>query len=247
MDFPPLADPTSADDNNQHYHSLFSAWIWVEEPERLMYLPHPSLPIVSSIDTLPPELLSRVFQEVQEEEQEEDEWGEADLRLTTQWLAVTRVCSYWRDVAYATPLLWRTVDIDRSLEWLQRCLILSGTVPLRLRLHNPSRMAAASRLLIEHAGRIQRLRVSGRETIESLNKLEPLFSITLPILEELHFNVDVENASSSMSSFDLVLPHLLDVDPGRLPAIRTLKVVGVGLPWTFPLPRHLHTLELKWT
>ncbi|TBU59263.1 hypothetical protein BD310DRAFT_849446, partial [Dichomitus squalens] len=196
--------------------------------------------ITSHINKLPPELLSRIFHDIQEEK--EENFTEI-TRLTTQWLAILRVCSYWRDVAHATPLLWRTIEIDRSMEWLKRCLTRSATAPLRLRFHHPSRMATASRLLVEHARRIQGIRVSGRETVKELKSLRLLLVVTLPVLEELQ--VYVEDAYRLEDRF--VLPQHLDVDVGHLPAIRTLKLEGVRFPWTYPLPRYLHTLELRWT
>ncbi|VDC01791.1 unnamed protein product [Peniophora sp. CBMAI 1063] len=85
---------------------------------------------------LPPEILTQVFEdaqeqwkpdrEVEEEEKEEDEEDEEDEDedndevedekghdvFTAGWMVVTHVCAYWRKVALETPSLWSETGID---------------------------------------------------------------------------------------------------------------------------------------
>ena len=88
-------------------------------------------------NSLPPELLARIFKLVQ---------GECSCPLVvpgifcecgrygcdwSQWIHVTAVCQRWREVALDDPLLWNTILIERnSTERVLRCLRRSKSAPL---------------------------------------------------------------------------------------------------------------------
>ncbi|KAH9977558.1 hypothetical protein BJV74DRAFT_860494 [Russula compacta] len=51
------------------------------------------------------------------------------------WISVTQVCHYWREVALATPSLWRYLDfISMSQKWCFEMLRRSGSCPIEVAL-----------------------------------------------------------------------------------------------------------------
>jgi hypothetical protein len=54
----------------------------------------------------------------------------------TEWTSVTRVCTYIRNVALGTPLLWAYIDLKRNPAWVDLCIARSGTSPVAVNIHN---------------------------------------------------------------------------------------------------------------
>ena len=86
-----------------------------------------SLPMTCSqgIATLPPEILSMVFEFVVQDQQ----WKMA--------IDLFHVTKSWRDVAIGTPTLWRTIEVWGNQERLHTLLERSKSVLIDVRLHLP--------------------------------------------------------------------------------------------------------------
>ena len=72
------------------------------------------------------------------------------------------VCRYWRDVAYASPLLWRVIDI-RSPEYTERSLILSAPATIDALFKDRQQVSKNIKLLRPHTHRLRSLHFTKME------------------------------------------------------------------------------------
>ena len=85
---------------------------------------------------LPVEIVSRIFEAVWDDEEDEDENGDIELPVF-----LGGVCQAWRRIARSTPLLWSSFAIDippvrweTELGFLKDYIKLSGSLPLSIAL-----------------------------------------------------------------------------------------------------------------
>ncbi|PIL25395.1 hypothetical protein GSI_13285 [Ganoderma sinense ZZ0214-1] len=203
-----------------------------------------------SIDKLPVELLIAIFEDVQQQETK----PEHSTHCSPQWRVIRQVCRRWHDIADDHPKLWQAVDVLPSkhvLDWGSLCLSKSGTGGLELRFHTPHAMREVCNALYAHAERIQKISAWGEETIRGLHALRRLFLLNLPNVQELHFHFD-DNLPWARDIYALdtrfVLTELLgELSPARLPALHTISLRGIFLPWQSPIIRNLRVLRVdRW-
>ncbi|KAI1785322.1 hypothetical protein LXA43DRAFT_1038745, partial [Ganoderma leucocontextum] len=202
-----------------------------------------------SIDALPVELLILVFGHLQEYEVNPEDPNKP-ARLSPQWLAVRQVCKRWHEIAGDHPSLWRIIDIfasDHTLAWVNLCLARSGMTALELGFHAPDVMRNACEALVGHAGRIRTIWACGEQTIRGLHGLRLLFLSNLPNVQELHLD---DNLSRNSHIFDrdtrFILTELLsDLSAARLPALHTLNLSGIFVPWDSAILQNLRVLRLS--
>ena len=199
------------------------------------------------IDTLPVELLISIFEDVQAGQTKP---GDPTQSHPPQWRVIRQVCKHWHDVADGHPRLWCTVDVvpsGHTLDWVNLCLSNSGTAELEVRFHTPDVMPVACAALVAHAGRIRTIWAAGEETIRGLYTLRPLFLSNLPNVQELHFDDRLTHSARRIYDRNVrfVLTELLgDLSPARLPALHTISLRGIFLPWESPIIRHLRVFRV---
>ncbi|PIL25377.1 hypothetical protein GSI_13267 [Ganoderma sinense ZZ0214-1] len=204
-----------------------------------------------SIAMLPVELLISVFEELQGYETKP---GDSTRRWSPQWRVVRQVCKHWHDVADGHPKLWKTVDVlpsKHALDWVNLCVSKSGAVGLELRFHTPHAMREVCDALYAHTERIQKISAWGEETIRGLHALRPLFFLNLLNVQELHFNANFPRTRGFYNldrDTRFVLTELLgELSPARLPALHTISLRGIFLPWESPITPNLRVLRLdRW-
>ncbi|KAH9900905.1 hypothetical protein C8Q73DRAFT_662426 [Cubamyces lactineus] len=158
----------------------------------------------SHIGRLPPELLTHIFA------------GLRDDSVRFEWLQITAVCKYWREVAIGYHRLWAKIQIPSGfdVEVVEAVLSRSKQAPLKASVacqDHDSDLDDALRLLIPHANRLECLSLTIEMTqcfiVEThLQKLGPA-------LRKLHLKG--------------IIP---DVDRASLPFLDHVSLLGVELP-----------------
>ncbi|KAI0700251.1 hypothetical protein C8T65DRAFT_286394 [Cerioporus squamosus] len=178
------------------------------------------------VNQLPNELLVKIFQL-----SAKHDWVyNCRLRGDMIWVRLMLVCSYWREVACATPTLWRTIGISGDApDWLDLCVARSAETNLRIQFSTPS------------AGMIQRVAPLS-ERIETISIREPtdppslsqlLSQRLMPILHDLTVSI-----KKNQTTVDLEIP------PTHYPTLSSLQLSRVRVPSDFNLFASLRTLSL---
>ncbi|KAM5544291.1 hypothetical protein V8D89_001951, partial [Ganoderma adspersum] len=138
-------------------------------------------------------------------------------RKSHRWMKLMLVCRHWRDVAVATPALWRTIDVKKtSFNWMELALTRSGDATIDVSFPSDVNKEHAS-LLQPHCHRLRSLRVRSW----SLCAL-PLISSTLPALETLETYRNLDG--------DRNRPSNLGITRARFPSLRCLRLVWTVIP-----------------
>ncbi|KAJ7291513.1 hypothetical protein C8J57DRAFT_217616 [Mycena rebaudengoi] len=156
-------------------------------------------------------------------------------------LAVTHVCSRWRDIALGNRKFWTHISTSEP-RWAVEMLRRSGSAPLVVCVDlwpNPTprslndRKAAPRDVILSQLARIRELHLTPDESELSL---PPALLVPAPLLDTLHLWGD---------------PHLELTDPvppslfqGQAAALRHLFLTRCLLDWTSPLWNNLISLEL---
>ena len=124
--------------------------------------------------SLPPELLSRIFEHhiaackaVWDDGAPYDRIAPASCSDAAigpyTWLRVTHVCAYWRAVALANPLLWSHVVLVRSVPCVEAVLARSSQAPLTVQSYAPRCSGEGAfpirplKLVLQHIHRVHAL------------------------------------------------------------------------------------------
>ncbi|TBU55487.1 hypothetical protein BD310DRAFT_681111 [Dichomitus squalens] len=209
------------------------------------------------ICALPAELMLIVFQAVAPPELD-PLFGVDVYRINLKrWLPLRLVCCQWRELVDTHCRdFWRAIDITGNPEWIRLCLAKSEGAGLELLYgrKDPTAVSLNSRegilalrselklsvvLPLEDTARVQCIRVSGATAVLQLDKLQPLFDKTLRCLETLDIRMNVLEAQHGV-----VLTEFLDIDGKRLPALRSLSLKGVYIPWKSEFLRDLRDLYI---
>ncbi|TBU40225.1 hypothetical protein BD309DRAFT_1003235 [Dichomitus squalens] len=160
------------------------------------------------------------------------------------------------------PTTFGNIDLEyEDREWVELCLSNSKGMGLHLQFHaeyfeygqgdyilirgfggqprfTPGHEVSVV-LPLNHAQRIQSVWVSGEKAVAQLGKLRDLFKLPLPRLEELRVTMGAQSIQNKH-----VLTEFLNIDSRRLPALRTLVLDGIYLPWSSSILRNLRALKL---
>ncbi len=203
----------------------------------------PDAATARGIDTLPPEVMLKIFQVLAAATPGNVLVRWDHERVPREWLVVNLVCRYWRRLACGFPVLWRAIDVGGCVEWMQLCLVRSGSAPLDIRLYNHTTLFQAAALLLNHTERIRSLIVTDDAAANSLHALGSLFMVGMPALEELY--LDACRLGAPLAGKCLYDVFLLNrTSENIFPSLRTLHLSGLYLPPTASLLRGLRVLEL---
>nr|GAT45740.1 predicted protein [Mycena chlorophos] len=195
----------------------------------------------TTIDELPPELLSLIFLLCVPD----------DFERTThpEWILTINVCRRWREVALATPQFWANVAFHRDIAPLM--LARARNAPLSVCLDLDAESESGRRLTWDERvdlvrgnwHRIETLHISGNNEI-----LEAFIESLRPLA-----NADATNALTNLAIANTTtgVPLFLDSaaillcpssDPERM---RHLRLENCGLTWDSPWFSNLASLHLS--
>ena len=121
---------------------------------------------VPKISTLPPEILGRVFLQLQSIPRYTIEDPYHGPKNTYEWLKAGRVCRYWRDVIFSCPKLFSYLEVSDLDEYrLREFIRLSAAVPLTIYVSRPyssmNNLEPYWRIIIPHLARAKFLYTDG--------------------------------------------------------------------------------------
>ncbi|EKM51280.1 uncharacterized protein PHACADRAFT_177934 [Phanerochaete carnosa HHB-10118-sp] len=201
--------------------------------------------------SLPPELLSRIFE--QHIQLCKESWGQKTFseRLPPSciptvgpysWIRATHVCRYWRDVALTNPLLWSDIVLTCNYECVETMLARSRRVPLYVQSYNSCCAGDACpipirplRLVLKHLPRIRSLTLYIKwwvyfDIVDTLRGPAPL-------LQQL-------TLSTPSGLYDTTYMQPAVLFPEHAP-LTELTLCSFGFPWTDPAPfRALRSLRV---
>jgi hypothetical protein len=189
----------------------------------------------SRINQLPAEILARIF-----------EFGGPTINVDKDDMKVifllSKICRYWRNLAYETPSLWSCIPLWSS-RWAKEFLCRSKLVPLSIAVTSEQALRLFKELITPQKGvsRIQEFRVRG--SLQLLQEVAPLICKEMPALRGVSvvrtrlggYNGD----ETSFSPFPLT--------PKLAPHIRRLELVHALPPyWGEEWFNSLTHLSLIW-
>ncbi len=174
-------------------------------------------PVWKGIDTLPNELLLKIFANVDGEAyvlsdefihayaaqvntHQDDDASELhddvrDYGDTRLLLPAMATCKQWRDVIVGTPTLWRRIVVYNNLHWLETCLERSRklTVQVKFR-HSTMNLSRAWKAIQPQKDRIAKLHFRWFECAQSGDlALEEMGQLTSLLVEVFHDEATTHN------------------------------------------------------
>ncbi|KAI0028011.1 hypothetical protein K488DRAFT_90188 [Vararia minispora EC-137] len=215
---------------------------------------------LSPISRLPPELLLSIFREAhlcRVKRLPELPGG------TT--IAMTHVCSQWRQIICAVPYFWDDVRLDLGSAWMKRYLHRSSPLPITVSIWGMVETRLFSILVTKHMDRITNL--VGRAFEHEGSRCLFFMSLTspAPLLQSLHlsYKLDQSDYSDQNSYQDSYLDQDSDRDPdvesvhalpllpkGFLgddaPSLSSFSLHMIAPHWPLPHLTALTTLTISW-
>lgn len=208
------------------------------------------------VETLPPELLSRIFLLLKQEEERErfDDFNSRHLSGTVADV-FTQECRYFGEVARGCALLWTTVSIDERtpLDRVQTYCARSGSALMSLRisfrenwgvrLQRAEHIFQLLGVLQHHRCRWKLLSLElGREMTDNRSIVAFLCTSPAPNLESLTLSIAEVNAiDASVASSSPVIPTIFTEGTDKL---STLRFRGLAVHIFRPPLQKLSTLHL---
>lgn len=160
------------------------------------------------------------------------------------------VCRFWREIAVHSPRLWQSIDVQRSVRWLEIALDRSGNMPLELVFHHLDTARDAIPTILPHTQRLHKLILPPLDQIHpaaspprihrtDIMPFLPLVCAVMPTLTVLTFPAHHTNHTD-----EFVRPRLgwLTTPP---PSLRVLRIACVSVPWSTALLSKVTRLELR--
>ncbi|KAA1474111.1 hypothetical protein DENSPDRAFT_313602 [Dentipellis sp. KUC8613] len=191
-----------------------------------------------SINTLPPELLVRIFQDFDVSPGHRRQPRVASSRLG--WIVVTHVCRHWRHVALSFNALWRKICFSLGKDWTMEMLRRSGNVPLIYKQHFSSprfRLQPDIETIVQNMSRIRTLSLHAGSFA-----LIPLFTALIkpaPLLENLELYDLLDPADFPAKQ----LPERFF--EGHAPRLHRIALHNFHVSWQSPILSRLRYLEIR--
>ncbi|KAH9847787.1 hypothetical protein C2E23DRAFT_741041 [Lenzites betulinus] len=154
---------------------------------------------------------------------------------SAQWSKAMAVCRHWRAIIVATPSFWQTIHIGRRSRWLKLALSRAGQIDLRLSFNSTHLPIEALPLLLPQRHRIERMEFMCA-TASATTDVYLLISAPLPCMKEFIMCSESRGPSDA---------HTFGFYPENFPALTSLKLTQVNLPWTSLLLSRLRTLDIR--
>ena len=179
-----------------------------EEERRLSTIWNSILPI----NQLPQELIVDIFIACDDPAQT---WPFGRSKIG--WIHLTRVCRYWREVACASPNLWRSIHVRRGSAWTELCLIRSAPCTIDVSFDDSRLPPSTFDLLRPHFNRIRTLTVLPVDMTPHLPALLSILNKGLHSLENLHVSSPVTTSTErvGVELTSQLHPNLRRVQLGR--------------------------------
>ncbi|KAI8982812.1 hypothetical protein BD414DRAFT_579099 [Trametes punicea] len=184
------------------------------------------------INSLPFEILAMIFLVVRD-----------TARSQLDWVCLAWVCSYWRQVAIGTALLWASLRITRpcSVDLISVLLARSSGLDLELEVHTAAfePLDILARVL-EHSDRLRSLSLIYLH--EQTSAVQSALNVVMPRLHSLSLRVVYHPACllSNIREFST-----LNLEARCVPALRDLHIISVHLLVPASVLRGLVSLELS--
>ena len=183
-----------------------------------------SLNTLVPMSTLPAEILADIFQIVVQT----DRLRAVGTSPPYAWVAITHVCTHWREVALSTPTLWNYIVLPCRLQCVREMLARSQGVPLSIhhravttRRRTEDLQSLQAALAAIHRVRLLRLFLPW----ETYRKVSSLLLAPAPLLTQMH--VSTPNMLSCIGRAPPVLP----LDQPTHPALATLDLSAYSVSW----------------
>ncbi|KDR74974.1 hypothetical protein GALMADRAFT_518592 [Galerina marginata CBS 339.88] len=191
------------------------------------------------ISRVPPEVLCIIFLLVKSTSGAENEYGRKPL----DWVKLTHVCHWWREVGLLTPFLWNVIDIDYP-RWADEMLTRSKENPLTVTADLSSKKDKSFQTLqrtLRHISRIRELNLGGVSRRNLLDMFDPsALRQELP----LHTLRLVSNLKADELN-TIVFPDTLGNFGSQLTSLRRLALTSFAFNWNAcHALRHLTHLRL---
>lgn len=132
--------------------------------------------MLQPVNRLPPEILSRIFQDVSHQ----------FACYTPPIIVLTHVCRYWRKFLILTPGNWTTIS-SQSEGLMALSLERSKAAPLSLslRMNEIGDIPGFSDLIMPHIQKTKTLRINDVSPVEEITQKLPGFPQSMPNLQSL--------------------------------------------------------------
>ncbi|KAG1771429.1 hypothetical protein EDD22DRAFT_569878 [Suillus occidentalis] len=186
---------------------------------------------------LPTEILMTVFRGL-EEDQRFDESASSDVPAC---VVVSRVCRYWRSVAYAYPALWTHIR-STNPRLVAIMLEKSRNLPLVVMYKTPAPPRRCLKPILSHLPRIKSLKFRALE-IYANHIIEWLSSQPAPLLETFEFSTPIQLVTQNSADVDIT-PISNDIFQGQAPRLRSVQLTWVPIDWTADVFSGIRSLSI---
>lgn len=184
---------------------------------------------------LPTELLVTVFKYL-EEDQRYDESASSDVPAC---VVVSRVCRYWRSVAYAYPALWTHIR-STNPRLVAIMLEKSRNLPLVIMYKSPAPPRRCLQPIISHLPRIKSLQFRALD-IYADSIIQWLSSQPAPLLELFEFSIPIQPIPAVVD----IRRISNDIFQGQAPRLRSVQLTCLPIDWGADVFSGVRTLSIR--
>ncbi|KAF8874428.1 hypothetical protein BD779DRAFT_256512 [Infundibulicybe gibba] len=186
--------------------------------------------LISPINQLPPETLSRIFAFC--------------VTQSITWVrSVTHICRLWRDIALDSPQVWGTmvtIQGHRTHPWLEEVLRRSKMANLSVAIHRPTlkQISSIVKTALSHTEHIATLRIelTGRANNAKIKQMFALLESSAPILSFFSLR------SRYIGSYSVPIPD--NIFNGETPSLRQVELRGYYPNWSSSMLHNLTSLKI---